>query len=92
MATLTLTLDNDHPAHGDTITATYAVAGNDGTPERSASVTGHATIGDQPFQTATVVVFPAIDPLPETFDAPTVDGLTFAQDANDPHVWTALVP
>jgi hypothetical protein len=91
MASLTLTLDKDHPAHGETVTATYAVLGNDGTPERSASISGTATVGDQPLTAAVVVTFPAVDPLPVTYDAPTVAGLTFTATKN-PTVFTAVVP
>lgn len=91
-ATLTLTLDNDHPAHGDTVTATYTVFGNDGVPERSVTIVGSGTVGGEPIGPANaVLVLPGTDPLPEAFNAPTVDGLTF-EATSDPKAWTALVP
>lgn len=91
MATLTLTLDNDHPAHGDTVTATYTVGGNDGAPARPVTVSGTASIDCQEFTASGVVTLPGTDPLPESFDAPVCDGLTFVA-TDDPAVWTALVP
>lgn len=91
MATVTLTVTPTAPNHGDTLTATYAVAGNDGTPPQSASITGDVTVGSDILHAVTTVTLPAVPPLPETFDAPTCPGLSF-QSTPDPHVWTALVP
>jgi len=91
MATLTLTLSPTAPAHGDTVTATYSVAGNDGVPARPVTVSGTATIDGQEFTASGVVTLPGTDPAPESFAAPTIDGQEFAA-TDDPHVWTYLVP
>lgn len=97
MATATLTVSPSNPVHGGTVTATYAVSGNDGTPAvpgQTATVAGSGTIGGQAFNTSTTFEFPgtaAVPPLTEVFAVPTAPGLTFVATAN-PRVFTALVP
>lgn len=89
--TASLVLSNPTPAHGETITATYVVNGNDGTPAEPVTVGGDVTIGGQDLEVMVVLTKPAIDPLSETYSAPTCPGLTF-EATGDPRVWTALVP
>ena len=89
--TATLTVDNPTPAHGDMITATYAVFGNDGTPAQAGSVTGSTDVGGQVIDVLTTLTFPAVDPLPVTYAKPVTPGLTWVATAN-PAVWTAVVP
>lgn len=88
---VTLTVSPATPNHGDTVTATYAVTGNDVVPPQSATVNGVATIGGETYNVFTLVTLPGTDALPESFDVPTCDGLTFAA-TSDPAVFTAVVP
>lgn len=94
---VTLTLDKTSPARGETVTATYAVTGNAGTPAgqpQQTTVHGVAVIGDQHIDVDTTLTLPgtpAVPPLSETFTVPTVTGLTFVATSN-PKVFTALVP
>lgn len=90
MAALTLTLTPVAPNHGDTVTATYAVVGNDGTPPQSAQVDGAAKVGDDDLQVSVVITLPGVDAKTEEFWKPTCDGLTFVA-TSDPKVWTAVV-
>jgi hypothetical protein len=87
-----LTLDNPAPAHGDVVTATYVVSGNDGTPATDITVDGSATVGGvaHPEADATLTM-PASAALPQSFDTPVAPGLTFVATA-DPAVFTAVVP
>jgi hypothetical protein len=92
-----LTVSNDHPAHGETITFTYAVTGNTGTPAilpAADSVTGIAHVGAQDLAVSTTVMIPgspAVPPLPETYTTPAGPPLVITATA-DPHVFTAVVP
>ena len=98
MATVTLTVDKPTPNHGDTVTATYAVTGNDGTPAgapQAAELSGDVTVGEETVHVSTVLTLPgspSVPPLAETFAVPTVAGLTFKAVTGNPKVFTALVP
>lgn len=89
--TVQLVVSNPTPAHGETVTASYVVTGNDGTPPEPGTLVGRAMIGGQEYDVEGTITKPAIPPLEETFDAPTMDGLTFEATA-DPAIWVALVP
>lgn len=91
MSTVTLTVNPPTPAHGATVTATYAVTGNEGTPAKTGVVTGSVQIGADTFNVSTTVTLPGTPGLPETFSTPTCPGITFAP-TGDPRVFTALVP
>jgi hypothetical protein len=92
-----LSLSPTAPKHGDTVTATYTVTGNDGTPagaDQTASVVGTVRVGDQDLQVHTDITLPgtaAVDPLPVTYAVPTVAGLTFV-GTSKANIFTALVP
>lgn len=86
-----LTVTPSEPAHGDTITATYHVTGNDPVPTRSATISGDARIGVQDIAVSTTVMLPGTPALPESFTIPTCPDLTFTA-TSDPAVFTAVVP
>lgn len=97
MPELHIDVDNDAPAHGDTVTATFSVTGNDGTPRGEPVV--HTLVGEALFdgtwaqvsQTITLPGGPGVPPVSEEFLSVTVEGLTFTQ-TDEPAVWTAVVP
>jgi len=90
--TATLTVSPAAPAHGGTVTATYAVSGNTATPPQDQTVSGDATfIGGPVLHVTTTVTLPGTPNLPESYSVPTCPGLTFVATAN-PKVFTALVP
>jgi hypothetical protein len=97
MATATLSVSPSNPVRGGTVTATYTVSGNNGTPAvpgETVNVTGHAVIGGQSLDVNTSLTLPgtdAVPPLTETFAVPTASGLSFTATSN-PRVFTALVP
>jgi hypothetical protein len=86
-----LTVAPDAPNSGDTVTATYAITGNDPVASTSATVSGVATVGGVDYVASTTITLPGVPALPESFAVPTCLGLTFAATA-DPAVFTALVP
>lgn len=89
--TVTLTVTPTAPKSGDSVTATYAVTGNDPIPPVSAQVSGVATVGGQPIDVTTTLTIPGVPAQPVTYAMPTCDGLTFAV-TKDPAVFTAVVP
>lgn len=89
--TVSLAVSPAEPAHGDTVTATYLVSGNDPVDPKSATVSGLATIGDQTYNVFTLVTLPGTAALPESFEVPVCEGLVFAA-TEDPKVFAAVVP
>lgn len=92
--TATLTVTPAAPNHGDTVTAVYAVQGNDPIPSQSATVSGVATVGGTGYDVSTMVTLPGTPALPESFAVPTCTGLTFTVSSGDPTgaTFTAVVP
>ena len=86
-----LTVTPSAPDHGDTVTATYAVIGNDPVPPFQASVSGEVVVGGQELDVATTLTMPGAPAKPVSYNVPTCPGLTFASTV-DPAVYTAVVP
>jgi hypothetical protein len=86
-----LTVTPSAPAHGDTVTATYSVTGNDPVPPSQASVSGDVVVGGQDFTVSTTVTLPGTPAEPVTYSVPAAPGLTFTATA-DAAVFTAVVP
>jgi hypothetical protein len=91
MVSASLTVAPAAPGHGDTVTATYTVTGNDPVPPQGGVVSGSVTVGSEEFDVSTTVTLPGTPALPESFTVPTMLGLTFAA-TTDPRVFVALVP
>ena len=79
------------PSHGDTITVTYTVTGNDPTAPSSAMITGQVVVGGIPLNVSTSVVLPGTPAAAVSYEVPECTGLTFAATADD-SVFTAAVP
>lgn len=86
-----LTVTPAAPAHGDTVTATYAVTGNDPIPAQVGTVSGRVRVGDEDLDVSTSVTLPGMPALSESFATPTMAGLTFTPTA-DPRTFVAVVP
>jgi hypothetical protein len=79
------------PAHGDTLTVTYTVSGNDPVDPSSAQITGRVVVGGTPYDVFTSVTLPGTPAAAVTYAVPACPGLTFAATA-DPAAFTAVVP
>lgn len=90
-ASVTLSVSPASPAHGDTVTATYTVTGNNPGAPAVAAVNGDVTIGGSDYKVSATVTLPGTPALPEAFAVPTCPGLTFKATAQ-PNVFTAAVP
>jgi hypothetical protein len=79
------------PNHGDTVTVTYSVQGNDPVPASQATISGEVVVGGEQFDVSTLVTLPGSPAADVTFAVPTCPGLTFSA-TDDPAVFTAVVP
>jgi len=79
------------PAHGETVTITYSVQGNDPIDPTSATITGRVVVGGTPYDVSTAVTLPGTPAASVTYDVPLCTGLSFVSTA-DPAVFTAVVP
>jgi len=86
-------VDNATPGHGDTITFTYTVTGNDTIDPAQDTISGVATIGGQDFVCTTTLTLPGTPAASESFAQPTSESgkLSFSS-TSDPAVFTAVVP
>ena len=84
-------VDKPTPAHGDTVTLTYAVSGNTGSGAQQITVTGNVNVGGVNYPVTVPLTLPATAGLPVTYSTPTAPGLTF-QTTGNPAVFTALIP
>lgn len=89
--TAELVLDNPAPGHGDVVTATYIVTGNDSAPALDTEADGNADVGGIDYPVSAPLTLPGSPALPQTFDTPVCLGLVFVPTAN-PAVFTAVVP
>jgi hypothetical protein len=92
---VTLAITPEAPAHGDTVTATYTVTGNDPVAESTEQISGQVVLatvaGPVTLDAVTTITMPGTAALPETFEVPTAAGLTF-EATGEANVFTAVVP
>jgi len=80
------------PAHGQTLTVSYTVTGNDAIPPSTAQVTGGVVVGGTHFDVSTNITMPGTPAAAVTYDTPAAAGLTFTVNPADPSSFTAVVP
>lgn len=89
---VSINADDTAPAHGQIVTFTYAVDGNDPVPSSGATVSGAAVIGGVRYQVDTTMTAPGTPAASEQFEVPTSDaGWTFAGTSED-NVFTCTIP
>jgi hypothetical protein len=79
------------PNHGDTITVTYTVSGNDAIDPSSATITGRVVVGGIPYDVNTSITLPGTPAASVTYDVPLCSGLSFVS-TTAPAVFTSVVP
>ena len=79
------------PAHGDTLTVTYSVTGNDPVAPHEARISGHVIVGGVGYDVGTTITLPGIPAAEVTYETPACEGLAFAGTEN-PAAFTAVVP
>ena len=84
--------DDTAPAHGQIVTFTYTVDGNDPVPPHGATGSGAAVVGGTRYEVSTTMTLPGTPAASEQFEIPTSDaGLVFAA-TSDPNVFTTTIP
>jgi hypothetical protein len=79
------------PNHGDTVTAIYAVTGNDPVPGAPLRVSGNVAVGPSEYSVTATITPAGAPPLPVSYVLPSCPGLTFTA-TGDPAVFIAVVP
>jgi hypothetical protein len=81
------------PNHGDTLTVTYTVTGNDPVDPSQATITGRVVVGGIAYDVSTAVTLPGTPAAAVSYIVPVSSdpSLIFAATA-DPAVFTAPVP
>jgi hypothetical protein len=90
---VSLNADDTAPAHGQLVTFTYAVDGNDPIDPSGATVSGAAVIGGVRYQVETTMTAPGTPVASEQFEVPTSDapGWVFAA-TSEPNKFTCAIP
>jgi len=86
-----LNVDNPTPAHGDTLTFTYSVAGNDPVSPTGATISGRVVVGGIGYDVSTNITLPGTPSASVSYEVPSGGGLTFVS-TSDPSIFTAVVP
>ncbi len=90
---VSLNASDTAPAHGQIVTFTYTVDGNDAVDPSSAVVSGAAVVGGVRYEVQTTMTAPGTPPASEQFEVPTSDApdWTFA-GTSEPNVFTCTIP
>lgn len=90
---VSLNADDTQPAHGQIVTFTYTVDGNDPVDPSSGVVSGASVVGGIRFEVNTTMTAPGTPAASEQFEVPTTDieGWVF-QSTSEPNVFTCTVP
>jgi hypothetical protein len=84
--------DDQTPGHGETLTVTYSVDGNDPVDPTGTSITGRVVVGGVAYDVATTVTLPGTPASAEVFDVPSCPDLPGFVVTADPAVFTTTVP
>jgi hypothetical protein len=80
------------PDHGDTLSVTYSVTGNDPVAPSSARITGSVVVGGVSYDVSTTITLPGSPAADVSYEVPECDDLTFTVSPDDPSTFTAVVP
>lgn len=87
-----INVDDPTPQHGDTITVTYEVDGNDPVDPTSATIRGRAVVGGIGYDVSTTMTLPGTPAAGVVYDVPTCADLPGFTATSDPAVFTTTVP
>lgn len=86
-----MSVDDPTPGHGQTITVTYAVDGNDPVDPTGANISGRIVVDGIGYDLTAGLTKPGTPAGQVLYSTPTCPGLTFQATA-DPAVFTAVMP
>lgn len=87
-----INVDDPTPAHGDTITVSYEVDGNDPVDPTSATIRGRAVVGGIAYDVSTQMTLPGTPAAGVVYDVPSCAELPGFTVTSDPAVFTTTVP
>lgn len=88
-----INVDDPTPSHGQTVTFTYSVDGNDPIDASSATVSGAAVVGGVRYAVSTTMTAPGTPAGSEQFEVPTSDQAGWVFLATDnPAQFTCAIP
>ena len=89
----TLTVDDDTPGHGQTVTFTYNVDGNDPVDSKSVQIQGAGVFNGQRMEVSTMMTAPGTPAASEQFEVPTCSEPGWVFLATDqPNEFTCTIP
>jgi hypothetical protein len=84
--------DDSAPAHGQLVTFTYTVEGNDPIPSQGSTTNGAVVVGGIRYEVSTSVTLPGTPAASEQFEMPTSDaGLVFSA-TSEPSIFVCTIP
>lgn len=88
-----INVDDPTPAHGETITVTYSVDGNDPVDPSGATIKGRVVVGGIPQDVSVSVTVPGTPSAFVSYDVPASDNPAISSftSTSDPAVFTAVV-
>jgi hypothetical protein len=89
---VSLNADDTAPAHGQLVTFTYAVDGNDAIDPSSAVVSGAAVVGGVRYDVQTTMTVPGTPPASEQFEVPASDAGWAFNATSEPNIFTCAIP
>lgn len=87
-----INVDDPAPGHGDTITVTYSVDGNDPVDPTSATITGRVVVGGIGYDVNTQVTLPGTPAAGVVYDVPQCAELPGFTATSDPAEFTTTIP
>jgi hypothetical protein len=89
---VSLNASDTQPAHGQIVTFTYTVDGNDAIDPSSGVTSGAVVVGGVRYEVNTTMTAPGTPPASEQFEVPTSDFGWVFQSTSEPNVFTCTIP
>lgn len=89
---VSLNASDTAPNHGQIVTFTYTVDGNDAIDPSSAVVSGAAVVGGVRYEVQTTMTAPGTPPASEQFETPTSDTDWTFSGTSESNVFTCTIP
>lgn len=89
---VSINADDTAPAHGQLVTFTYTVDGNDPIASSGATVSGAAVVGGVRYEVETTMTAPGTPAASEQFETPTSDVGWEFNGTSEPNIFVCTVP
>lgn len=89
---VSINADDTAPAHGQLVTFTYTVDGNDPVPSSGATVSGAAVVGGVRYEVETTMTAPGTPAASEQFEVPVSDANWAFDPTSEPNIFVCTIP